>query len=88
MNLEFDQVKIELTSDECFTLYGTLRSGLIYTIETHWFNYPDSFEQQEQMRLQMMKTISRATGANYEWDFAELKKTLAACVAKKVSKVS
>ena len=82
MNITFDNLTIEITRNEAYTLYSTIKHGLEDRIRDHWKNYPDSYEQQEGDRLDMLRELARFTNNNFNYDQAELKKLLASLTVK------
>ena len=72
MNIDFDRVQISVSRDELYCLYASLLAGLEHTAKTHWVNYPASFRQGEQMRIDMLRQITRFTGDDFEVDLKRI----------------
>lgn len=76
MNITFDKLTLEISREEAYTLYSTIKHGIEDRIKDHWKNHPDSYEKMESHRLHMMRELARFTGNDFAYDSGELKKLL------------
>ncbi len=76
MNISFNQLTITVNEEEAYTLYATIKHGIVDRIKDHWKNHPDAFITEEICRLNMLYTLAKFTGHNYADDKAELQNLL------------
>jgi len=86
MNVEFEYVTVTLTTQECSQIYYDLIRSISSSIETHWINYPDVFEKNECLRLNMIRHFARLNGRDYSEVLTELRQLLHDCIAKQTKK--
>lgn len=85
MKVEIPIIKLELNREESWELLFCIKRELERTIETHWVNFPDTWERNESMKIQAIDILNRASF--YPEDIlGGLRKHLAECVAKKAAK--
>jgi hypothetical protein len=82
MKTSFPTTTIELSPEEAIDLYYALKRQIEHTIETHWVNYPDSYDKSEARRLHMLVQLHRSVGHDSD-PVKELREFLVKCVAKK-----
>lgn len=86
MNIQFEYVTVTLSAQECNQIYYDLIRGLSSSIETHWVNYPDVFEKNECLRLNMLRHFAHLNGRDYCEVLTELRQLLHNCVVKQTKK--
>jgi len=62
MYVGIDSATIKVDGDEIRELYNSLVRRVEHTIDTHWIQYPDSFNQYEQLSLQLIRSLAGYTG--------------------------
>jgi hypothetical protein len=84
MNISFEKITLEITRDEAYNLYSSLKYGLETSVKEHWVNHPNSFDKMEATRITMLRELSRFTGNDFEYDLKQIQDLLADLVQKKI----
>jgi hypothetical protein len=62
MNIEAKDFEIRMSYSELWTLAFDVRNSLRHTLETHWINFQDSWQEHEKKRLAIIRTMFFALG--------------------------
>jgi uncharacterized protein (DUF2235 family) len=62
-----------VSAEELCDLYYALKRKLESSIDNHWKNYPDSYEENEKNALKLMRTLAPYAHQNFQTDEEELK---------------
>tara|TARA_R110000796_G_scaffold119747_1_gene233877 strand:- start:50 stop:310 length:261 start_codon:yes stop_codon:yes gene_type:complete len=68
MNIEAKDYNIEMSYNELWTLAFSVRGSLKYSIETHWVNHQDSWEEGEREKLNVIEMMFNALGRHDLYD--------------------
>lgn len=86
MKTSFPTTVIELSQEEAIDIYYAMKRAIEDTIDTHWHNHPDSYEELESRRLHILVELGRSVG--YDRDvLTELRERLVAKI-KAATKLS
>ena len=72
MNIKYDKLMLNISSEECRDIFYSLRSAVEHAIDTHWQYHPDSYNKMESIKLSLLRTLAPYAG----WDAQETIKTL------------
>jgi len=77
MTISFEKLTLEISREEAYTLYSTIKHGIEDRISDHWKNHgTEAYEKMEVSRLHMMRELARFTGNDFDYDAQQLKQHL------------